>query len=184
MDGITNSFYPSNSSDPVCNIIIANFSHLPIKIPANTPLASLTSDPRLDAKPLSACLSISTTKPHIVDTAHIEQLNLSHIPPQFKSNYLSLLRSYADAFSKNDLDIGHCKSLPHQVRLTDPNKITSMNQYRLPHHLKEVAIDYVEQLLEYCCKSYRPSLRGERQRNLKGSCHRLCRTIVSCRSCT
>ena len=37
--------------------------------------------------------------------------------------------------------------MPHQVRLTDPNKITSVNQYRLPHHLKEAAIDYVERLL-------------------------------------
>ena len=34
------------------------------------------------------------------------------------------------------------------MRLTDPHKIVSVNQYRLPYHLKEVAIDYVEKLLK------------------------------------
>ena len=72
MDGVTTSFYPPGSPDPVCNVILANYSHLPLKIPANTPLASLTSDPRLDAKPLTACLSISTEKPRVLDTTHIE----------------------------------------------------------------------------------------------------------------
>lgn len=38
--------------------------------------------------------------------------------------------------------------LPHQVKLIDPNRITSINQHRLPHHLKEVAIDHVKKLLD------------------------------------
>ena len=33
------------------------------------------------------------------------------------------------------------------VKLTDTNKIVDINQYRLPHHLKEVAIDNVQKLL-------------------------------------
>ena len=135
MDGITNSFNHPEIHEPVCNVILANFSHLPIRIPANTPLAILTSDPHLKIKPLSSCLSISDKKPKIMDTSHIDKLDLSHIPVQHKPNYLSLLRSYADVFSKNDLDVGHCKSLPHQVRLKDPKKVTSVNQYRLPHRL-------------------------------------------------
>ena len=40
------------------------------------------------------------------------------------------------------------KTLPHEVRLTDPNRVVSINQYRLPYHLKEVAIDYVDRLLK------------------------------------
>ena len=32
--------------------------------------------------------------------------------------------------------------------MTDPNRIVSINQYRLPHHLKQVAIDYVDKLLK------------------------------------
>ena len=50
-------------------------------------------------------------------------------------------------FSTNDLDIGHCRSLPHYVRLKDPHRLTAINQYRLPFHLKEVAMDYVKKLL-------------------------------------
>ena len=34
------------------------------------------------------------------------------------------------------------------VRLKDPNRITSINQYRLPYKLKEVAINYVQKLIE------------------------------------
>ena len=49
---------------------------------------------------------------------------------------------------KNDLDIGNCRSLPHVVRLKDQNRITSISQYRLPYKLKEVAVDYVQKLLE------------------------------------
>ena len=32
--------------------------------------------------------------------------------------------------------------------MTDPNRIVSINEYRLPHHLKQVAIDYVDKLLK------------------------------------
>ena len=46
------------------------------------------------------------------------------------------------------MDVGHSKTLPHQVRLSDPNRVVSVNQYRLPYHLKEVAIDYVDKLLK------------------------------------
>ena len=97
--------------------------------------------------PLAQCLNINTERPTIINTAHVDQIDLSHLPEKFRQRYRTLLRSYADVFSKNDLDVGHCKSLPHQVRLKDPNRITSINQYRLPHHLKEVAIDYVQKLL-------------------------------------
>ena len=66
-----------------------------------------------------------------------------HVPELYRSRYQSLLIKYADVFSKHDLDVGHSKTLPHEVRLTDPNRVVSINQYRLPYHLKEVAIDYV-----------------------------------------
>lgn len=136
MDRTTNSFRHPTSNDHSCNVIMSNFSQLQVRISANTPI-----------KPLSACLSISSDRPTIIDTSHVDKLDLSIIPPRRKSNYLSLLRSYADVFLKNDLQVGHCKSLPHQVRLKDPNKITSVNQSRLAYHLKEVEIDYVERLL-------------------------------------
>ena len=34
------------------------------------------------------------------------------------------------------------------VRLKDPNRVTSISQYCLPYKLKEVAIDYVQKLME------------------------------------
>ena len=50
-------------------------------------------------------------------------------------------------FFKHDLDVGHSTSLPHQVKLIDPNRITSIHQYRLPHHLEELALGFVKKLL-------------------------------------
>ena len=75
-----------------------------------------------------------------MDTSHVEKVDLSHVPDSFVNSYKALLRKYADVFSKHDLDVGHSKTLPHQVRLTDPNRVVSINQYRLPYHLKEIAI--------------------------------------------
>ena len=97
--------------------------------------------------PLAQCLSISSVKPTIVNTEHVDRIPLDKVPLRYQHQYRNLLRSYADVFSTNDLDIGHCRSLPHHVRLKDPNRLTAINQYRLPFHLKEVAIDYVKKLL-------------------------------------
>ena len=79
--------------------------------------------------------------------SHVKKINLSHVPELFRGRYQALLTKYADVFSKHDLDVGHSKTLPHEVRLTDHNRVVSINQYRLPYHLKEVAIDYVDRLL-------------------------------------
>ena len=53
-----------------------------------------------------------------------------------------------DIFSKHDMDVRHSQTLPHTVRLTDHNKVVSVNQYHLPFHSKEVAIDFVQKLLK------------------------------------
>ena len=79
---------------------------------------------------------------------HLNQIDLSHLPTQYRESYRSLIHKYADVFSSSDLDIGHSKSLPHVVRLRDPNCITSITQYGLPYKLKKVAIDYVQKLME------------------------------------
>ena len=146
MEGITSSTKDKEGGFS-CMIVIANFSHLPVRLPAYTPLCKLSIDSKMICTPLAQCLAVNDSTPRILDTAHVDQISLDHIPARWKENYRSLLRSYADVFSKDDLDVGHCTSLPHQVRLKDPNRITSINQYRLPHHLKEVAVDYVQKLL-------------------------------------
>ena len=79
---------------------------------------------------------------------HVKRIKLDHLPIKYHSEYAHLLTKYADIFSRHDLDVGHSKTLPHVVRLTDPHKIVLVNQYRLLYHLKEVTIYYVEKLLK------------------------------------
>ena len=141
MDGITSC---SNNS---CVAIVSNFSHLPVKLPAQTPIPHVTIDQSMIIKPLSQCLNNNSCNPKIIDTHHVDTIDLKHIPDSYKPKYQELLRNYTNVFSKNNLDLGHCKTLPHQVKLTVPTKIVAINQHRLPHHLKEVAIDYVQKLL-------------------------------------
>ena len=86
--------------------------------------------------PLQDCLTITNGRPRLEKIDHIENIVLSHLPEQYRQHYKSLLRANADVFSRNDLDVGHCKSLPHKVRLRDPNRITAINQYRLPFFCK------------------------------------------------
>ena len=79
---------------------------------------------------------------------HLKRIDLDHLPYQYQTQYRSLIHKYSDVFSTSDLNIGHSKSLLHVVRLKDPNRVTSISQYRLPYKLKEVAIDYVQKLME------------------------------------
>ena len=120
------------------------------KLERNTPLGELHFYPDSSFRDYHEVFSISSkeTKPFLRDVSHVKQVNLSHLPETFRGRYQVLLNNYADVFSKHDLDVGHSKTLPHEVRLTGPNRVVSINQYRLPYHLKEVAIDYVDRLLK------------------------------------
>ena len=142
MDGVI-----SSSSPLECLAVIANFSHLPVSIPTGTLAGKLTINPNMTCTELSTCLNINTTPPSLKDVSHVYKIPLTHLPPSYQPKYKRLLREFSDLFSKNDLNLGHFKTLPHPVKLKDPNKFVSINQYRLSHHVKEVAIDYVQKLL-------------------------------------
>ena len=142
MDGVISSTSPTE-----CIAVIANFTHLPVSIPTGTLAGKLTIDPNMTCTELTNCLNITTSPPTITNADHVDRIPLTHLPVSYQPKYRQLLREFSDIFSKNDLDLGHCKTLPHPVKLKDPNKVVSINQYRLPHHLKEVAIDYVQKLL-------------------------------------
>ena len=142
MDGITEP-----DEDGMIGVIVANFSHLNVKMPSKTAIAKLSTHPGLLITPLTECLSVASEKPKIIDSSHVRTVGLQSVPPRYRPHYERLLVSFADIFSKNDLDIGHCRSLLHHVRLKDSNRLTAINQYRLPFHLKSVAIDYVQKLL-------------------------------------
>ena len=139
MDGVCKGTI--RHGQPVCPIVMANFSHLPIKLSAHSPLAKISDSSELQIFPLQECLMITNGRPRLEKIDHVDKIDLSHLPEPYRQRYKSLLRANADVFSRDDLDVGHCKSLPHKVRLRDPNRITAINQYRLPFHLKEVAIE-------------------------------------------
>ena len=146
MDGVCKGTI--RNGQPVCPIVMANFSHLPIKLSAYSPLAKIADSSNLQMFPLQDCLTITNGRPRLEKIDHVENIDLSHLPEQYQQRYKSLLRANADVFSRNDLDVGHCKSLPHKVRLRDPNRITAINQYRLPYHLKEVAMFFQQHLID------------------------------------
>lgn len=52
-----------------------------------------------------------------MDTSNVDKISFAHLPDKWIPKYRSLLRNYADFFFLNDLDVGHCTSLPHQVKL-------------------------------------------------------------------
>ena len=130
--------------------MVINKGNRHVKLERNSLLGELHFYPDSSFRDYHEVFSISrnATRPELRDVSHIKQINLSHVPELFRCRYQTLLNNYADVFSKHDLDVGHSKTLPHEVRLTDPNRVVSINQYRLPYHLKEVAIDYVDRLLK------------------------------------
>lgn len=106
----------------VCPIIMANFSHIPVKIQAYNTLLRLTRSDNWQTFPIEECLNITNGRPRIEKIDHIDKIDLSHLPDCYVGRYKSLLRANADVFSGNDLNVGHCKSLPHKVRLEDSNR--------------------------------------------------------------
>ena len=145
MDGLVDG---KNSNE--CPLILLNPSLDIVKVPRGSVVGSITPVDSSDFAPIEQVLQINpmSAKPQISDVSHLANIEIDHLPLQYKDRYVKLIRSYSDIFSRHDLDVGHSTTLPHTVRLLDPNKIVSVNQYRLPYHLKEVAIDYVDKLLK------------------------------------
>ena len=99
-----------SASDNKCNAIFANFSHLPVTVPAYSSVANIHSGP-VSVFPLEACLANTPSRPKTpVSVDHLRKINLDHLPSQYQAQYRSLLHKYSDVFSTSDLDIGHSKS--------------------------------------------------------------------------
>ena len=145
MDGLVDG---KNSNK--CPLILLKPSLDTVNVPRGTIVGSITPVDASDFAPIEQVLQINlgTARPQISDVAHFVNIKLNHLPLQYKERYVKLIRSYSDIFSRHNLDVGHSTTLPHTVRLLDPNKVVSVNQYQLPYHLKEVAIDYVDKLLK------------------------------------
>ena len=144
MDGLVKGGI--GDEDNACNLGMLNMGKEPIVLPRGMELGSFTEVDRSEFSPISEVLQINHREMHLTNIDHVKQIKFDHLPIKYRSDYAHLLTKYADIFSRHNLDVGN--SLPHVVKLTDPHKIVSVNQYRLPYHLKEVAIDYVEKLLK------------------------------------
>ena len=58
-----------------------------------------------------------------------------------------LLCDYADTFSKNDLDLGKCNILKHNIQLTDQQPFKERYR-RIPPHLFEEVKQYLQEMVE------------------------------------
>ena len=145
MDGLVDG---NNSKE--CPLNLLNPSLETVHVARGTIVGNLTPVDASDFAPIEQVLQINpvNSKLQFSDVSHLANIKLNQLPLQYKSKYENLIRSYSDIFSKHDLDIGHSSTLAHTLRLLDPNKIVLVNQYRLPYHLKEVAIDYIDKLLK------------------------------------
>ena len=145
MDGVVDG---SNTKE--CSLLLLNPSLDAVQVPKGTIVGYMSPLDRSDFAPIEQVLQVSHSQawPQLSDISYLANIKLNHIPVQHREKYANLIRSYSDIFSKHDLDVGHSSTLPHTVRLLNPNKIVSINQYRLPYHLKEVAIDYVDKKLK------------------------------------
>ena len=81
------------------------------------PLAQLERCPENNCKSVNEVFTVKDNTTKLTDISHIRNIDLTHVPSQYLNSYKSLLTNFADVFSKHDLDVGHCKTLPHRVRL-------------------------------------------------------------------
>lgn len=83
-----------------------------------------------------------------IDPNILSQVQTRHLPAEWKMSYERLITTFSDVFSVNPNDIGNCNTLPQQILLQEPSKITNIPPYRTPTHLQPVVKHYVENLLE------------------------------------
>ena len=76
----------------------------------------------------------------------LNELKFDGVPKELVPKYKSLLRKFSDVLSVDSNEVGHCTELPQRILLQDEKKIACTPPYRIPEHLKEVAIEYVEKL--------------------------------------
>jgi hypothetical protein len=87
---------------------------------------------------------VKPAKQHISEN----DVPLQHLPDEYRSKYLQLLNQFSDILSLNVNEVGNATVITQRITLKDPNKIASTPPYRLPVHLKEVALEYVRTLLD------------------------------------
>ena len=67
-------------------------------------------------------------------------------PEQHRQRYEDLFLQFHDVFSKSKFDLGRCNVIEHSIRLKDEEPV-HIKQFPLPHAYREVADDWVKELL-------------------------------------
>ena len=139
----------------VCAVLISNASDQPVLIGKGTPLATASplphwqsrSNPSFSVNEVAAMgIDRDVKKNQWLITA--EMVNLSQLPPELRGQYLRLLNDYSDVFSRHPLDLGRASVVKQRIILKDPGQVACAPPHRVPHHLKEVVLKYVDALLE------------------------------------
>jgi hypothetical protein len=84
-----------------------------------------------------------------VNSIDLNSVNLSNIPTPYHDKFSQLLRKFSDIFSSSDVDVGCSTVIEQEIELRDPSKVVAIPAYRLAHHLRPVAEQYVTKLLAH-----------------------------------
>ena len=112
----------------VCQIQLAN-----IRPPINTSTDQIPSEGKKEDDPC------------IPDHLDLGELSTWSAEQQYAAR--KLLCDYADTFSKNDLDMGKCNILKHNIQLTDQEPFKERYR-RIPPHLFEEVKQHLQEMVE------------------------------------
>lgn len=140
------------------SVLLSNPTDHPISFRRAQPIACLSEASETDVLYIDAHMTELQLKGETRATNHHHKAkwskkaiqattNLANIPEKFHQQYIQLLHDYSDIFSVDPNDIGKCDVVTQRITLKDANKVACTPPYRIPHHLKEVAVQYVHKLL-------------------------------------
>lgn len=127
-------------------LLLQNRTMYPIHIHRNEILGTVNSTSNVQPEMTGKETNSINLKPRPKISAH--EVNLKNIPTLFQDQYLTLLNKYADIFSVDPNDIGKSDAVTQRITLIDNQKVSCTPPYRTPHHLQQVAKDYVHKLLQ------------------------------------
>ena len=128
-------------------IVMANPTEWPVEIVRGQKIAEgqkVSNDQLLPFEQIST-IPEGKTK---MDWSRIPQDVLNDIPKEWVSRYREMLSQFSDIFSMNPDDVGHCKDYPQRIMLKNEKEIANTPPYRIPHHLLEIAHNYINKLLK------------------------------------
>ena len=134
-------------------ILISNVTDFPLHLKCTNPVGEVELCEILALEDLKTVIPETPSKrknwlQKLRNRPDLSQLNLKNVPEAHKTNYRRLITRFHDIFSKNAYDVGHATVLPQNITLKNPSLISATPPYRIPEHLKPVAVDFIRNLAE------------------------------------